>query len=121
MLAQGSPKSETPARQGRAAELLMTSPDPLREDIQASLNASDAVVSRLRAEGVTNVGVELRSRMAAIPVSDADASAFLVSNPDVFAGRTLHESRSAVDQLIRIHRLREELGLPDPAAGLNYP
>jgi hypothetical protein len=120
-IAMRAAPEEPDARQGRAAELLMTSPDPLREDIQASMDASDEVVQRLQNEGVTNVGAELRARMAAIPVTDADAGAFFETNRAVFGDRQLHQERSTVEQLVRIHRLRAELGVPDPANGLRYP
>lgn len=99
----------------------MTSPGPLREDIQASMDASGEVVQRLQNEGVTNVGAELRARMAAIPVTDADAGAFFETNRAVFGDRQLHQERGTVEQWVRIHRLRAELGVRDPANGLRYP
>ena len=109
------------ARQGRAAELLMTSPDPLHEDIQRSMDASDEVVRRLHTAGVSNVGAELRARMAAIPVSDADAMAFLEANRRVFGDRGIAEERGTVEELVRIHRLRQQLGEPDPPTVISYP
>ena len=109
------------SRRGRAAALLLTAADPLTIDVVASMDASDALAARLRAQGESDAGPALARRLSEATVSDSEARAFFDANRAVFGGRSLEQSRPSVDRLIRIHKVREDLGIPAPDRGLKGP
>lgn len=109
-----------PSRKGRAAALLLTTAEPLTFDVQASMDASDALVARLREGGETDVREAIARRLAEGTVSDAEALSFFEANRHLFAERTFAQARPSVDRLIRIHRVRIDLDIPAPDRGIRW-
>lgn len=109
------------SRRGRAAALLLTAADPLTIDVVASMDASDALAARLRAQGEDDAGAALARRLSEATVSDSEARAFFEANRAIFGGRSLEQSRPSVDRLIRIHKVRADLDIPAPDRGLKGP
>ena len=98
--------------------LLLTAADPQGMDVEERMDASDALVARLTAQGEGDVGEAIAVRLAGATVSDAEARALFESNRGRFGGRSLEQSRTSMERLIRIHKVRDELGIEAPERGL---
>lgn len=116
------PSEPSPAdvgRRARAAELLLSSPDP-SVDVDALLDASDALAERLRAQGEPDVGRAVHERLRRVTVDEPEARSFYALNRERFGDRSFERSRPAVETLVRVHKVRVELDLPDPDNGLRW-
>ena len=113
-------RPESRPRAARATEISLSAPEWSGDRIKQSIAASDDVVAALHARGVGDVPGYIQKRLAEVPVDEAEARAFFDGNASIFGGRSFDQSRSVVDQLLRIHKVRQERGIVDPSARLRY-
>ncbi|MCK6502564.1 hypothetical protein L6R53_04080 [Myxococcota bacterium] len=81
------------------------------EETRQLLDQSDGVVEGLKAQGVVDIPAGLRQRLAQAAPTEAERQEYFAANSHIFGGRSYAESMWTVDQLLRIQRVRDELGI----------
>jgi hypothetical protein len=112
--------SESPSRQVRGFDVMMSAPDWSPERVERTLAASDEVSERLREKGEESSAEALRRRLETARPTEEELHSFYEANLDRFGQRSFEESRQALDQLVRIQRVRNELGAPAPENGVDH-
>lgn len=108
---QSRPDGDDDLRTTRAFELRSIRPSLGDEETRQLLDQSDGVVEGLNAQGVLDIPVELRQRLAQSAPTEAERQEYFAANAHIFGGRSYAESMWTVDQLLRIQRVRDELGI----------
>ena len=95
-------------RRSRAIRGLGLDLDP--DEVVALLAENDAVRQRFGWTTEAEVPLAVLDRLRTTRVSDEDLHGWFVEHADLFGGRTFTESRGAVERLVRIEKVRAELG-----------
>lgn len=111
---------ESPSRQVRGFDVMMSAPGWSPERVESSLAASDDVIQRLREKGEEGSAEALRRRIESATPTEPELHEFYEANLERFGERSFEASRQSVDQLVRIQRVRNELGAPAPDNGVDH-
>lgn len=99
-------------RTRRVLDAVATAPEMAHARRLALLDASDRIRHRLTEEegdDEPDVGATIRSRLREVDVPEAEARAWYEDNRPMFGERSFEQSRTSIERLIAVDRVREEL------------
>lgn len=95
----------------RAMAIATLRKDLSLEQAELSVAESDLLVTRLRRKGVEDVAEHVQLRLAQVSPTEEQLHLYYEQHRTLFGRRSFEESRPAVDRLVRIQLVREELGV----------
>ena len=118
----GRPPRESAAvpRAERATRISTANPKLSASETSRLISLSDEVRDRLGEDEEAGVQA-LREQLHTVSVSDEERRTFHGENAEVFGGRPYERSWEAADKLLRIHKVRKQIGVPGPDNGIRYP
>lgn len=103
-------QTNTADQRSRAFRIHNARPDLSPAEVTQRIEASDAAIAALEAEGTDDISEEIHTRLRDIEVTDEARLAFYEAHrDDIFGGRSYERARPTIDRLIRIRAVRSEL------------
>ena len=102
--------SEEAQARRRVERLWMVDPCLSQEEVEALIEESDRFEAALADAGVTDADLFLRHEIARVEVSEEELYEYYESQRERFGDRSFEESRSSLESLVRLRKVRETYG-----------
>ncbi len=96
-------------RSKRLFDMVMTSPNRDYRELEMLAADSDHLTAAVDDETDKDVGQTIRAQLRAVQVTEAEARSYFEANRQIFGNRSFLESRDAIERLIAIERVQQNI------------